>query len=386
MPVNGKSRRSYTGSAVPNTLGSQLEENATTISLPTAMVGWANDGVPFFVVVEPGTAKEEKICVKYNTSTSLIVVDPADTSVWAEDVLGRGVDNTSDQVHKAGSVIYPVFTSIEANQANELVSKYANAGSVVYQGSGTPGTFTELAIGTASHVLRVNSGVPQWGQITADGIGTGAVTSEKILDGTIVLGDLAAALVTYLVPVGTINAYAGATAPNGWLLCNGTSTTGYTALADLVGATTPDLRGHTLVGKSSSAPFDGVLLSKFGSTTSTAAHTHDLGSHTHDFPHQHGGTTGVNNVDHTHNYTQTGQNAALVVNASDTTADVVNQPLGSATTGQSTTHTHAFTTNINYPTSTLTEGPSTNTSGASSASATHGNVQPSALVNFIIKY
>jgi hypothetical protein len=54
------------------------------------MVGWPNDGVPFFVVVEPGTAKEEKICVKYNTSTLLTVVNPADTSVWGEHVLGRG--------------------------------------------------------------------------------------------------------------------------------------------------------------------------------------------------------------------------------------------------------------------------------------------------------
>jgi hypothetical protein len=124
MPVNGKSRRSYKGAAVANTLGSQLNEGAKSISLSTPMVGWANDGVPFFVVVEPGTAKEEKICVKYNTSTLLTVVNPADTSVWDEDEEGRGVDNTTDQVHLQGSVIYPVFTATEANQANELVSKY----------------------------------------------------------------------------------------------------------------------------------------------------------------------------------------------------------------------------------------------------------------------
>ena len=198
MPVNGKSRRSYKGAAVANTLGSQLNENALSISLPVAMVGWPNDGVPFFVVVEPGTAKEEKICVKYNTSTLLTVVNPADTSVWGEHVLGRGVDNTADQVHAVGSVIYPVFTSIEANQANELVSKYANAGSVVYQGSGTPGTFTELAIGTASHVLRVNSGLPQWGQVGSDGIADSAITTGKIADGAIMNVDVnASAAVAY---------------------------------------------------------------------------------------------------------------------------------------------------------------------------------------------
>jgi microcystin-dependent protein len=381
MPVNGKSRRSYTGSAVPNTLGSQLEENATTISLPTAMVGWANDGVPFFVVVEPGTAREEKICVKYNTSTSLIVVNPAATSVWAEDVLGRGVDNTSDQVHAAGSVIYPVFTSIEANQANELVSKYANAGSVVYQGSGTPGTFTELAIGTASHVLRVNSGVPQWGQVTADGIGTGAVTSEKILDGTIVLGDLAAALVTYLVPVGTINAYAGATAPNGWLLCNGTSTTGYTALADLVGATTPDLRGKFLMGKTA-AGTGSTLLGSGG--TNTIAETH-LPAHAHSVgtlatvdagSHTHSGGTGYAGA-HNHTYTQTTVSQRTVFNAADQLDDVVQATVVSDT-GNASDHFHTIGA----------DGLHGHTITGATANKGDGTAyfQPFVSVNYIIKY
>lgn len=203
MAVNGKSRRSYKGAAVANTLGSQLNEGALSISLSAAMVGWANDGVPFFVVVEPGTAKEEKICVKYNTSTLLTVVNPADTSVWGEHILGRGVDNTADQVHASGSVIYPVFTSIEANQANELVSKYANAGSVVYQGSGTPGTFTELPIGSASHVLRVNSGLPQWGQVGSDGIAESAITTGKIADGAIMDVDVNASAAIALSKLAT---------------------------------------------------------------------------------------------------------------------------------------------------------------------------------------
>jgi hypothetical protein len=129
-----------------------------------------------------------------------------------------------------------VFTALEANQANELVSKYANAGSVVYQGSGSPvGAPTELAIGTANQVLSVNSGAtaPQWGKIVNTNVddaaaialsklatgalpsgitvasvnltdltiaeadlADGAVTSAKILDATIVAGDLADAAVT----------------------------------------------------------------------------------------------------------------------------------------------------------------------------------------------
>jgi hypothetical protein len=215
MAVNGKSRRSYRGAPISNTLGLTLNAGATSITLAVAVAGWSTDGEPFFVVVDPGTSKEEKICVKYATSTTLTVVDPAATSTWGANADGRGFDNTTDQAHSVGAVIYPVFTATEANQNNELVSKYANAGSVVYQGSGTPGTFTELAIGTASQVLTVNSGAtaPQWSAIVNANVSasaaialsklaTGAlptditIASANLVDGTIVAADLADAAVT----------------------------------------------------------------------------------------------------------------------------------------------------------------------------------------------
>jgi hypothetical protein len=211
MAVNGKSRRSYRGAPVSNTLGTTLNAAATNITLAVAMSGFSTDAEPFFVVVDPGTAKEEKICVKYSTSTTLTVVDPAATSTWGASSAGRGADGTTDRQHEQGAVIYPVFTALEANQSNELVSKYANAGSVVYQGSGTPGTFTELVVGTAAQVLKVNSGAtaPEWGQVTADGIATGAVTSAKILDGTIMDTDINASAtiaLSKLATTGTVTA------------------------------------------------------------------------------------------------------------------------------------------------------------------------------------
>lgn len=193
MAINGKSRRSYRGAPVSNALGVTLSEAATNITLAVAMAGWSTDGEPFFVVVDPGTAKEEKICVKYTSSTTLTVVDPGDVSPWDASAEGRGADGTTDRQHEQGAVIYPVFTALEANQSNELVSKYANAGSVVYQGSGALGTatFAELPIGSSSQVLRVQSGLPQWGQVTEDGIADSTITSAKIVDLTIVGGDIA---------------------------------------------------------------------------------------------------------------------------------------------------------------------------------------------------
>jgi len=114
------------------------------------------------------------------------------------------------------------------------------------------------------------------------------------------LADLSASLQAYLCPVGTINAYAGATAPTGWLLCNGTSTTGYAALAALVGATTPDMRGLFPIGKTASST-GSTLLGTGGSTTITSSnmpsHTHTQDSHNHT-------QNSHNHTQDSHNHTQ----------------------------------------------------------------------------------
>lgn len=216
----------------------------------------------------------------------------------------------------------------------------------------------------------VNADINASAAIALSKLATGAlptditVASANLVNGTVALADLAAAVANALVPVGTISAYAGDTAPTGWLLCNGTSTTGYTALAALVGATTPDFTGHTLVGKGS-APFDGALLSKFGSTTSTAAHTHGI-------DHDHASfTSGNDSPDHTH--TQSGPTGTTTYDSGGIPQFATDSDI--QTSGASVRHQHS----IDVPAF-------TGTSGASSVGSAHGNVQPSALINFIIKH
>jgi microcystin-dependent protein len=424
MPVNGKSRRSYRGAPVSNTLGVTLSEAATNITLTVAISGWSTDGEPFFVVVDPGTAKEEKICVKYSSATTLTVVDPAATSTWGASANGRGFDGTTDRQHEQGAVIYPVFTALEANQANELVSKYANAGSVVYQGSGTPGTFTELAIGTAGQALKVNAGAtaPEWGQIPTAGIADSSVTLAK----------LATALQAYLVPVGSISAYAGVTAPTGWLLCNGTSTSGYTALAALVGATTPDMRGRFPIGDNATLTLLGTGGSLTISTSNMPSHSHtqDAHNHTQDSHNHtqnshnhtqdahnhtqfsHGHTQDAHNHtqdahDHTTNSVTTPTTAAHLHDNADYFAAAVNggavtsggnSSIFSATaTNQATTATNQATTATNQATTatnqvtTATNNAVTATNQATTATnqATGGGTdyyQPYLVVNYIIKH
>lgn len=176
------SRLSHKGGAVQNTLGSQLLVGGTTISLSSTPSGWPAAGAPFFVVIDPGTAKEEKVSVVYVSGTTLNVVDETDyTDPWSTSVNGRGVDDTTAYQHEAGAVIYPVFTAREANQANELVSSYTANGDLVVHGSTS---FKKIAVGTNAHVLQADSTVTdggvKWGQVATGGITDGAVTADKI--------------------------------------------------------------------------------------------------------------------------------------------------------------------------------------------------------------
>ena len=85
--------------------------------------------------------------------------------------------------------------------------------------------------------------------ITAAEIAAVTITGAKIAPTTITQDKLDPTLLAaFAIPVGTINAYVGLTAPSGWLLCTGVSTAGYPLLAALVGANTPDLQGYFIRG------------------------------------------------------------------------------------------------------------------------------------------
>jgi microcystin-dependent protein len=419
------SRRSYKGAAVSNTIGgSGLAANATTITLGSAVSGWSTSGTPFFVVVDPGTAKEEKICVIYASSTTLTVVDPAVTSSWTASVNGRGADDTTDRAHDTGAVIYPVFTATEANQANELVSKYTTNGDIVVHGTSGPKTISTGGSGNNNKVLiadsTVSDGGVKWATVGTDSITDSAITSGKIADGAIVNADinasaaialsklatgalptaitvasanlvnetivaediasnavttakildsnvtlakLATAVANALVPVGTITAYAGATAPTGWLLCNGASTTGYTALAALVGSTTPDFTGRFLIGDNSSL----TLLATGGSTT---IGTNNLPAHSHANTASASTTVSVSDPGHSHVTTSLGYQ----IGAGDFA------PSGSAANWQYDNPTGSATTGISATASTTVTMTNANTGGG------EAYYQPYGVVNYIIKH
>lgn len=275
-------RRQYKGAAASTTILAGISLSSPTCEL-AANTGWpSSSGVPFYVVIDPGTSTEEK-CLATISGTTL--------------TLTRGQDDTTAVAHSANAVIYPVFSADEADEANLFASTMTTRGDLLTMGSGP--TVARLPIGsTSGHVLKTDGTDPSWGQVAAAGIASDAVTTVKILDSavtsakildsavtsakiadaTIVQGDLALTLLKALCPVGTISGYAGATAPTGWILCDGTAVVSGThpELYALC-ATTPDLRGRFALGKTA-AGTGSTLLGTGGSTTIT---TGNLPSHSH---------------------------------------------------------------------------------------------------------
>ena len=304
-----KIRREYAGGAVSTTTTAVLAStNASPVSLGiNANTGWPFGSNKFFVVLEPGTANEEKVLVSRASSGDLAVVVASDSD--------RGLDGTTAITHASGSTIYPVFTSVDADEANELASLWESKGDLVSYGSST---FARLAVGTNDYVLQADSSTASglaWGLVDTDNIAADAVTAAKIAAGAVDSAELASAAVTVeklasavvnrLVPAGTVVATVSASADAGWLLLDGSTVIGaqssYPALWTVAPNTwksgsnlvLPDMADHVLSGSGA------TTLGATGGANTVTIGTANLPVHTHSINHGHANTFAASH-DHTH--------------------------------------------------------------------------------------
>lgn len=171
-------------------------------------------------------------------------------------------------------------------------------------------------------------------------------------------------------PTGIVSPFAGATAPEGWLLCNGVtthSTTTYAALFALIGYTyggsggtfgVPNLMGRTVIGVGVGVEITGVLGTLQGAAT--------LPAHTHPVP---AWATTDNAGNHGHTVRAASGGAIVDGNDGLVRGSNIQDPSFGGPINASGSHNHTI--------------PSTTTS--STGAGNHGVVQPSMPLNYIIK-
>ena len=197
------------------------------------------------------------------------------------------------------------------------------------------------------------------------------------------------------VPSGFVGPYAGSSAPSGWLLCFGQaiSRTAYAGLFTTIsttygsgdGSTTfnlPDLRGRVIAGKddmggtsanrltNQPGGLNGDVLGATGGAETVALTTAQLASHTH----------GVTDPNHTHGITDPNHSHGLS-DGNNVMSSVGGVAFGSTGGNMGITTIASAATGISV--NSASTGISTNAAGSGDA---HNNVQPTFILNYIIKY
>lgn len=157
-------RRQYKGAAAATTTTNALGVGDTSVTL-TATTGWPSAaGVPFYVVIDPGTSAEEKCSATISGSTL---------------TLTRAQDDTTAAVHASGATIYPVFTADEADEANQFASTMTTRGDLLTMGAGP--TVARIAIGANGYVLTSNGTDAAWAVLPSSGV---AGDSDQLVMGS----------------------------------------------------------------------------------------------------------------------------------------------------------------------------------------------------------
>lgn len=169
-------RRQYAGAAAATTITSGINTVDTTCTLASTTGFPSAAGIPFFVVIDPGTSAEEKCSATISGSTL---------------TLTRAQDDTAASSHSAGATIFPVFTANDADEANEVVAKLTTKGDLLVT---TGSELNRLAVGTNDFALLADSAATNgvaYKQVPAAGLASDAVTTAKILDANVTAAKLA---------------------------------------------------------------------------------------------------------------------------------------------------------------------------------------------------
>jgi microcystin-dependent protein len=225
---------------------------------------------------------------------------------------------------------------------------------------GTAADGSTIKVDESQGFLKVPSG-----GITSNELATNSVTATKIVDGAVTSAKLNSDAISALMPTGTVLPFAGVNAPTGYLFCDGDaiSRTTYSSLFDVIETTygvgdnsttfnIPDLRGRVIAGQDDMGGVSadrltglsgGVNGDNLGATGGAETHT----------------LTASQLPQHTHTFSGT---VSLDGDSAGAPTEIVMDDNGSGTASNVTT-----------------------ANGGNAGDQAHNNVQPTIILNYIIK-
>lgn len=220
--------------------------------------------------------------------TKLVLKDSSDSTIWTEDHVGTEVSRAF--LDENGNE-YIKLETVGIGAVNELTFSNAftdNRPTIQASGSDTNIGIAIATKGSGTLAITGNTTVG----------GTFGVTGATTLSSTLaVTGDITSAGITVRVPIGTVSAYLGASAPTNYLELNGqaVSRTTYATLFALIstaygvgdGVTTfniPNMERRTIVGAGGTGT--ATLANTVGATGGAETHTlssSEMPAHTHSY-------------------------------------------------------------------------------------------------------
>lgn len=429
--------RYYSSVAVDTTLSFSISSSNLTFEVESS-AGFPTS-YPYTLAIGYDSSSEELVNIigaSASGSGGRTTLTVGTTVAGGANIAGRGVDGTSDQAHDAGETVKHVISARDMTEAQAHIAAETNihglgvgvspaptasptfTGTVVLPSTTSIGSVSATEIGyvdgvTSSIQTQLNTNTPVG--IVSPYAGSSSPTGWLLCDGT------AVSRTTYSALFGVISTTYGA---------GDTSTT----------FNVPDLRGRTPIGAGTGAGLTARTLAETtgvesvtltaaqsglpahthtnsatttttggshghtatGSTSVTGgshAHGHDIsassgGAHTHDL---NGGST--NNNTHDHSSATLSEHAAespdpggavTLTNGANTTGSGHGHTMtGGVSTSDS--HSHSASTSVSVVDSashshTASTTVTINNNTSASASEAHNNMQPSLVLNYIIKH
>jgi microcystin-dependent protein len=342
------------------------------------------------------------------SQTQKVVVNPSTASATVISLLNKVVMNPDGASVKMNT---PVVQNVVVNSSDNSIHILSQTQRIVVNAAAR-----SAAVFNAGPIGPTGATGPSWTASVLDADGS-LLTRVAGVVAPVTRAALAAdpAFAAVITPTGCMMMYAAASAPSGWLFCNGSlvSRTTYATLFGVIGETygagdgsstfaIPDMRGRTPIGVGAGTALTNRVLAVMvgeeahtltSSESGVPAHSHANTAVTAATSHGHTGSSADTEAAHTHgagsfvarrsSYSGTNGNAGRASSAVNQ-GTLVDDITVTGTSGTGGSHTHVITiANESAHTHAVTMTNVNNT--AANAASSHNNMQPSLVVNFIIK-